>query len=274
MITKDKEGTLLISDSAPEKAYQDSQKVTDKLTQQAEKIGRLEAENKTLEITSKKITVTLKEGDIKSDQSALMGMLYYGIPTTHAGKVSSIEVDNVDDVDKFLTTVLESDLSKERDELKTKYETLEAKLDEKDREIVKSNRTITSLKDKHSDKIEDLDNAFGKEIAQLRKTAKSKFEKQILGKDIEIAELSNTSDIENQEANLREVDLLGKLEVFKQANEALIAKVTELETKSPTLLGTLGNYINKMTGYRKALNSLKDFKRRNRRGGFGYSYDF
>jgi chromosome segregation ATPase len=273
MITKDKEGNLLLSDSAPEKAYQDSQKVTEKLTAQAEKIGRLEAENKALETNSKKITVTLKEGNSKLDRAILTNMMY-GLMPIEPGNVSSIKVDNVDDVDKFLTKVLESDISNERDELKTKYEKLEAKLDEKDREIVKSNRTITSLKDKHADAIDDLDNSYSKEITQVRKTAKSKFEKQLLDKDVEIAQLNNAAAISAQEANLREIDLLGKLKVYEEANTVLEKRVEELGTKRPTLLGNLGNYINKMNAYKKALRKVESFRRRNRKGSFGYCWDF
>ena len=253
----------------PEKTYQDSQKTTEKLTEQAKKVGRLEAENEALTERlakeSKEITVRLEKGAPQT----IRGLMYYGMEDLElkSTKVEEIKIKNVDEADKFLTKVLESEISQERDALQTKYETLEGKLDKKDREILMLNRESKRLTQTHLDRVDDIELANEREIIKIRKTAKGKVEKQLVGKDVEFAELKNQVELERQEANLRETELLGNLDHFKQANDALEAKITELKATTPSLLGTVGNYINKMLGYKKAQNRLADFSTRNRYGG-------
>jgi len=249
----------------PEKTYQDSQKTTETLTKQAEKVGKLEAENKSLkeklEREAKEIKVTLEKGS-----SVKLHDMFYGVCMPKIGNVESIKINNVNEADKFLTTVLESEISQERDALQKKYETLETKLDEKDRKLVLKDREITRMKEVHTDDSIDDRKAYEREITKIRKTASAKVEKRLLTKDVEYAELNNQVEIERQEANLRETDLLGKLKVFEEANKVLEAKVSEIENSKPSLLGKMGNYLNKMTGYKKAVKELQNFNKRDFRG--------
>lgn len=260
----------LATPSIPEKTFQDSQRTTDLLTVQAQDLGKYKAQvkalEKQLEDDAKKITVTLKTESPKVKVHDLM----WGTRVFQGGlDVQSIEIKNVDEADKFLTTVLESEISQERDEAVKKAEKHETKLDEKDREITTLKRQATRMKETHSDQRQDLDDHYEREIIKARKTAKGKIQKQLVEKDVEYATLNNTLELERQEANLREIELLGNLKHYKAANDALEAKVTEVKAESPKLLGALGNYINKMTGYRKALKSVEDFTKRNPSGRIG-----
>lgn len=247
--------------NVPEKTYQDSQKTTEKLTQQAKIVGQLEAENTSLKEQlvreAKEIKVTLEKGS-----SVKMHELYYGLCMPSIGAVESIKINNVDEADKFLTRVLESEISQERDELQKKFEAVEGKLDDKDRTITRKDREIKRINERYNDTLTDVENSHERELIKIRKTAKGKVEKQLVTKDVEYAELENQVELERQEANLRETDLLGKLKVFEEANKVLEAKVTEVETSKPTLLGKMGNYLNKMTGYKKALKELDSFNKR------------
>lgn len=255
----------------PEKTFQDSQKTTEQLTSLSQSLGKAEAEVKILKEKlakeDKKITVTIKDAD-KGDTGGFFHVLHGMIPVATLGaKVASIEVNNVDEVDKFLEGVLESEISQERDELQEKYKKLELKLDEKDNEISKHERQLSRIKIIHDNQLEDLRQAYKADLTKVRKTANSKVEKQLIQKDVEYANLQNKLDLERQEANLRETDLLGKLDIFKQANEVLESKVVELKAQGPRLLGTLGNYINKMIGYKKAIKELNNFESRSKISG-------
>ena len=74
----------------PEKTYQDSQKTTEKLTQQARQLGQLESENEELKAKlkrdAKEITITLEKGS----PARLYDMFYGANPGQSQGKLESI----------------------------------------------------------------------------------------------------------------------------------------------------------------------------------------
>jgi len=268
-----------IKNSTPEKVYQDAQKTTDKLTMLSAKAATLEAENivlqEKLDKEDKKITVTLKE---KGDTSlrGLMDGMFYGVPSK-APKVESIEINNVDDADKFLTTVLESDIAKERNEIKEKYTKLEKKMDDKDADINSLERSMKRIKLDHSNYVTELYDTHEDRIDVITKTADDKVKTKLVKKDVENRELKNKLELKINEMALGEVELKGHLDTFKQANDALEARINVIEKNKLTFKSGLGAFLQKMTGYKKALNEIAnyDWSSRRRYGvNCGSSYCF
>ena len=256
-----------IKNNTPEKVYQDAQKTTDKLTTLSAQAARLEVENKVLQEKldkeDKKITVTLKEvGD--NTLSGLMHGMFYGV-SPKAPKVESIEINNVDEADKFLTTVLESDISKERDAIKEKYEKLEKKMDEKDAEITSLERNAKRLRSDNQDRIQDLYDQHEKTVEVITKTADDKVKAKLIKKAVENRELQNKLDLKTSEMALAETELKGHLETFKQANDALETRINAIEKNKLTFKSGLGAFLQKMTGYKKALREVGNYNWSTRR---------